>query len=174
MLFGQTRGVHIGLKGHQLQAQGSALGCTMQGEARPARAKAFALTAREIQRPHKNPGRCPGLLAAAPLGRRWVFVVVRADTGGCPYGWVSATTPNPSFPKEGTTLGVRHCSGRHRGLPLRLGVTYIPYVPCVLYVFSPFVRADTGVCPYGWVCLMSRLSSMSFLCPICPVCPTKK
>ena len=78
---GRHRGVHIGLKGHQLLAQGSALGCTMQGEARPARAKAFALTARKIQRPHKNLGRCPGLLAAAPSGRCWMLVVVRADTG---------------------------------------------------------------------------------------------
>ena len=42
-------------------------------------AKAFALSARKKQHLHKNPGRCPGLLAAAPLGRRWVFVVVRAD-----------------------------------------------------------------------------------------------
>ena len=32
-----------------------------------------------------------------------------------------ATTPNPSFQKEGTTLGVRPCrSGRHGGLPLQL------------------------------------------------------
>jgi hypothetical protein len=43
--FGQ--GVHIGLKGQQLLAQGSALGCMMQGEARPVRAKAFALSARK-------------------------------------------------------------------------------------------------------------------------------
>ena len=42
-------------------------------------AKAFALSARKKQHLHKNPGRCPGLLAAAPLGRRWVLVVVRAD-----------------------------------------------------------------------------------------------
>ncbi len=34
-----------------------------------------------------------------------------------------ATTPNPSSPEEGSTLGVR----------------------CL------FVRADTGVCPYGWM-----------------------
>ena len=84
-------GVHIGLKGQQLLAQGSALGCMMQEEARPVRAKAFALSARKKQHLHKNPGRCPGLLAAAPLGRRWVFVVVRADTGVCPYGWMSTT-----------------------------------------------------------------------------------
>ena len=32
----------------------------------------------------------------------------------------SATTPHPSVPKEGTTLGARHCSGRHGSLPLRL------------------------------------------------------
>ena len=31
-----------------------------------------------------------------------------------------STTPNPSFQKEGTTLGARCCSGRHGGLPLRL------------------------------------------------------
>ena len=30
----------------------------------------------------------------------------------------------------------RCCSGRHRGLPLRLGVSYIPFVTSVLYVFS--------------------------------------
>ena len=84
-------GVHIGLKGQQLPAQGNALGCMMQGEARPVRAKAFALSARKKKHLHKNPGRCPGLLAAAPMGRRWVFVVVRADTGVCPYGWMSTT-----------------------------------------------------------------------------------
>jgi len=84
-------GVHIGLKGQKLLAQGSALGCMMQGEARPVRAKAFALSARKKQHLHKNPGRCPGLLAAAPLGRRWVLVIVRADTGVCPYGWMSTT-----------------------------------------------------------------------------------
>ena len=72
------QGVHIGLKGQQLLAQGSALGCMMQEDYRPIGAKAFALTARKKQHLHKNPGRCPGLLAAAPLGRRWVFVV-----GGC-------------------------------------------------------------------------------------------
>ena len=27
-----------------------------------------------------------------------------------------------AFPKEGTTLGARYCSGRHGGLPLRLDV----------------------------------------------------
>ena len=35
----------------------------------------------------------------------------------------SATTPHPSSPEEGITLGARHCSGRHGGLPLPLGVT---------------------------------------------------
>ena len=46
------------------------------------RAKAFALSARKKQHLHKNPGRCPGLLAAAPLGRAgcsWLAAVVRAD-----------------------------------------------------------------------------------------------
>ena len=33
----------------------------------------------------------------------------------------------------GASLGVRCCSGRHRGLPLRLGMSY---VPSVQYVFS--------------------------------------
>jgi hypothetical protein len=31
-----------------------------------------------------------------------------------------ATTPNPSSPEEGTTLGARYCSGRHGGLPLHV------------------------------------------------------
>ena len=84
-------GVHIGLKGQQLLAQGSALGCMMQEEARPVRAKAFALTARKKQHLHKNPGRCPGLLAAAPLGRRWVLVV-----GGC----CSGRLPPPAPPSR--------------------------------------------------------------------------
>ena len=36
----------------------------------------------------------------------------------------SATTPHPSSPEEGTTLGARPCSGRHGGLPLRLDADY--------------------------------------------------
>ena len=36
---------------------------------------------------------------------------------------LNPTTPDPSSPEEGTTLDVRHCSGRHGGLPLPVGVT---------------------------------------------------
>ena len=65
------------------------------------RAKAFALSARKKQHLHKNPGRCPGLLAAAPLGRRWVFAIVRADTGVCPYAWMPTTLARNSPPYGG-------------------------------------------------------------------------
>ena len=193
---GRHGGVHIGLKGHQLLAQGSALGCTMQGEARPARAKAFALTARKIQRPHKNPGRCPGLLAAAPLGRRWMLVVVRADAG------CSHRPERPSATSPGQRPGLYDA----RGSPPCKGKSFCTYSaknPTAtqkpraffprfalkaakpsgpgLLAAAPLgrrwvlvvVRADRFatllseglgevVCPYGWVCLMSRLSCMSF------------
>ena len=67
-------------------------------------AKAFALSARKKQHLHKNPGRCPGLLAAAPLGRRWVLVIVRADTGVCPYGWMSTTLSRKPFERAAGAL----------------------------------------------------------------------
>ena len=101
----------IGLKGQQLLAQGIALGGAMHGDQRPIGAKAFALSARKFPRQHKNPGRCPGLLAVAPSGRRWVFVIVRAD--------------------RFATL--THSSGRHRGLPLQLDVDY---AGCFFLFFS--------------------------------------
>ena len=62
---------------------------------------------------------------SAPTRGCAFLCILRADTGVCPYAWLRLPL---------------HPSGRHGGLPLRVGAAFL----CIL-------RADTGVCPYAWL-----------------------
>ena len=67
------------LKGLKPIAQGIALGFyvgveifALKVQKHQAAIVRFCPYRAEVCLQHKNPGRCPGLFAAAPLGRRWV------------------------------------------------------------------------------------------------------
>ena len=110
----------------------------------------------------------------------WLFVIVRADTGVCPYSWVAACGP---LLLEGGVGGGRDKYGHYQLLNWSSIVVSLPSLaprpPSQMGICSPLwgrshidgcsngpsrpgggdhagcqlpdVRADTGVCPYVWM-----------------------